>query len=1132
MTIKVALRHKTIYRFDRAVSLSPHVFRLRPAVHSRTPIKGYSLRIEPKEHFINWQQDPFGNLLARVVFPEKCRKLSVEVEVIADMTVINPFDFFVEAYAEQYPFNYGQQLAKELQPYLEITESGGLLTQWVNGFDLTKRTINDFLVDVNRKLFQAISYNIRMEVGIQSCEETLTKRSGSCRDSAWLLVQILRHLGLAARFVSGYLVQLTADIKSLDGPSGPEQDFTDLHAWTEVYIPGAGWIGLDPTSGLLAGEGHIPLACTPTPASAAPVTGGTDKCEVEFDFSNTVERLHEDPRVTKPYTDEQWYNIDALGLQVDRQFIADDVKLTMGGEPTFVSVDDMEGDEWNTHADGAHKRERAQELTKRLRDVFAKGAMLHYGQGKWYPGEPLPRWQYGIFWRKDDVPVWRNLELLADINKDYGHTVKHARQFIQQMAQHLGVKHRHIAVAYEDSFYYLWQEGNLPVNIDPLKCNLKDSIERKTITKLLDAGLGQPTGFALPLKWDWSGQGWQSGPWDFRRGQMFLIPGLSPMGMRMPLDSLPWVAPDKREPQEPQSLFADLPELGDYYGEVARRYSYLEEKLNAHPEITGQSSGDDETVPIEIPHTAVCVEPRDGRLHIFMPPLSLLEHYLDLIAAIEITAEKLALPVVIEGYEPPRDYRIERLMVTPDPGVIEVNIHPSKSWPELVDKTTVLYEQAFQVRLGTEKFMLDGRHTGTGGGNHITVGAGMPTDSPLLRRPDLLRSLVTYWQHHPGLSYLFSGMFVGPTSQAPRVDEGRDEKLYELEIAFQQMPEGEVPAPWLVDRLLRHLLTDITGNTHRSEFCIDKLYSPDSATGRLGILELRAFEMPPHARMALVQMVLLRALIAWFWREPYKHDLVRWGTELHDRFMLPHYVREDMTQVVKDLQRVGYSFELEWLEPFFEFRFPRYGTTMIDGMALELRFAIEPWHVLGEEVSSTGTARYVDSSVERLQVQVTGFTEGRYVLTCNGRRLPLRNTRRKGEYVAGLRYRAWQPPSALHPTISPHVPLIFDVIDTWNGHAIGGCTYHVAHPGGRSYDAFPVNSFEAEARRITRFWDYGHTPGVVIRPPLSASPSVPSDEPLLNTFTVSDAPPRPMAPPAEELNDEYPFTLDLRHRSR
>ncbi len=1132
MTIRVAIRHKTIYNFDRLVSLSPHVFRLRPAVHSRTPIKAYALHIEPKDHFINWQQDPFGNILARVVFPEKCRKLSVEVEVIADLTVINPFDFFVEDYAEKYPFDYDALNLKELQPYLELVEDGPLLREWVKAFDVTPRNITDFLVDVNRALYQMISYNIRMEVGIQSCEETLTIRSGSCRDSAWLLVQILRHFGLAARFVSGYLVQLTADMKSLDGPSGPEQDFTDLHAWTEVYVPGAGWIGLDPTSGLLAGEGHIPLACTPDPASAAPVTGGIDKCEVEFEFSNTVDRLHEDPRVTKPYSDDQWYRIDALGQYVDQQLLNGDVRLTMGGEPTFVSIDDMEGAEWNTHADGANKRKLAQQLTLLLRDEFARGAMLHYGQGKWYPGEPLPRWQYGIFWRKDGSPIWRNPLLLADVTKDYGHTTKQAQKFIWLLSQRLGISARYVSTAFEDSFYHLWQEGTLPDNINPLKADLKDSIERKTLAKLLDTGLDLPVGFALPLKWNWSAQCWQSGPWTFRRGAMFLIPGNSPIGMRLPLASLPWVAPDKRENQEPQSLFEELPELGDYAGEVARRYSHLEAKINEHPEIIEQESGDDIAHQVEVPHTALCIEAREGRLYIFMPPLSLLEHYLELVAAIEATAESLALPVVLEGYEPPRDYRVERLMVTPDPGVIEVNIHPSKTWRELVDKSTILYELARQSRLGTEKFMQDGRHTGTGGGNHITMGAEMPTDSPMLRRPDLLRSLITYWQHHPGLSYLFSGMFIGPTSQAPRADEGRDEKLYELEIAFQQMPQGENPPPWLVDRLLRHLLTDITGNTHRAEFCIDKLYSPDSSTGRLGLLELRAFEMPPHARMSLVQTLLLRSLIAWFWREPYQHDLVRWGTELHDRFMLPHYVRQDMQQVVADLQRAGFAFELDWLEPFFEFRFPRYGNTMIDGIEMELRFAIEPWHVLGEEMSSSGTARYVDSSVERLQVSVTGFTEGRYVIACNGRRVPLRSTGRNGEMVAGVRYRAWQPPSALHPTIAPHTPLVFDVIDTWNGRSVGGCTYFVAHPGGRSYDDFPVNDFAAETRRISRFWDYGHTPGVIIRPPMASTQVASLDEPFLNNFAVNNQPPRAMAPPVEELSREYPFTLDLRHRAK
>ncbi len=913
MPIRVACNHNTSYKFDRPISLFPHVVRLRPAPHSRTPIHAYSLKVFPEKHFLNWQQDAFGNYLARLVFPEKTSELRIEVEVIADMTSYNPFDFFMEDYAENYPFAYNKLERTELAPYFQKIVTGPLLEQWLKTVDCKEKKTIDFLVDVNQQIQKSINYSVRMEPGVQSCETTLQRALGSCRDSAWLLVQVLRHLGLAARFVSGYLIQLSADEKSLDGPSGPEADFTDLHAWTEVYIPGAGWIGLDPTSGLLAGEGHIPLACTPHPLSAAPVTGATEASEVEFEHSNTVTRIHEDPRVTKPYSDEQWLLVNALGLKVDEEMLAGDVRLTMGGEPTFVSIDDMEGAEWNTDADGPHKRELANNLLLRLRSAFGSGGLLHYGQGKWYPGEPLPRWAYSCFWRKDHSPIWRDPELLADIRRDYHFTHSDALKFSEHLTQQLAIRKDYLVPGYEDVLYWLWKEGTVPDNLDPHKADLKDPADRRALATVLDKGLGTPVGYALPLKWDGDKNSWKSSPWDFRREQMFLIPGDSAMGMRLPLDSLPWVAPDKREPFYERDQFEELPELEDYH-------AHADEK--PIPE-------EDPPAEVEVSHTALCVEARNGRLHLFMPPLSTLEQYLHLIAMIETTAAKLEMPVVIEGYEPPRDYRIERLAVTPDPGVIEVNIHPAKSWPELVENTTRLYEEARQCRLGTEKFMQDGRHTGTGGGNHITLGGETPSDSPMLRRPDLLRSLITYWQHHPGLSYLFSGMFLGPTSQAPRIDEARNDSLYELEIAFQQMPEGEVPEPWLVDRLLRNLLIDVTGNTHRAEFCIDKLYSPDSATGRLGLLELRAFEMPPHARMSLVQNLLLRTLLAWFWKQPYKKNLIRWGTELHDRFLLPYYVRQDMKEVIADLQKAGYPFQLYWFDPFFEFRFPRYGTVQI-----------------------------------------------------------------------------------------------------------------------------------------------------------------------------------------------------------
>jgi len=738
MSIRVAINHTTIYRYDRYVSVSPHIFRLRPASHSRTHIEAYSFKVSPAAHFINWQQDPFGNYQARVVFPEKTRELKVEVEVIADMIVINPFDFFVEDYATKFPFAYKEHLERELAPYLEINEDGPLLDQWLEGIDKTPRSINDFLVYVNRKLSRDIGYNIRMEAGVQTCEQTLALALGSCRDSAWLLVQILRRLGLAARFVSGYLVQLTADIKSLDGPSGPENDFTDLHAWTEVYVPGAGWIGLDPTSGLFAGEGHIPLAGTPHYVSAAPVVGYTEKCETTFVYSNTVTRIHEDPRVTKPYSEEQWAAIDATGHKVDEDLQRGDLRLTMGGEPTFVSIDDMESEQWNTAADGAEKRVRAQDLIFRLREQFGPGGMIHYGQGKWYPGEPLPRWQYGFFWRKDHYPVWKNDHLIAREKSGIKYTAADAGVFAGVLANQLAVGEDNVRPAFEDVFYYLWTEGKVPANIDPLQTDLKDPIERRTLAQLLDKGLDNPAGYILPLKWDHDKERWQSCQWQMNRAHLFLVPGNSPIGLRLPLDSLPVTAKardkGKDEDNEPQkverSLFDDLPLLARYHETVAGRHSPTNERRTSErqktePQTTDPLQTAQQRIGQDTPviKTTLCTEVRDGILYVFLPPTDYLEHYLDLVACVEATAVKTGIPVRIEGYEPPRDYRMERLVVSPDPGVIEVNIHPAKSWKELVHTIDTLYEQAFLSRLGTEKFMLDGRHTGTGEATILPLGA-------------------------------------------------------------------------------------------------------------------------------------------------------------------------------------------------------------------------------------------------------------------------------------------------------------------------------------------------------------------------------------------------------------------------
>ncbi len=1088
MSIHVGLYHRTHYRYDRAVGLSPHVVRLRPAPHCRTPIRSYSIKVEPGDHFINWQQDPFGNYLARLVFPEKANELLVEVDLVAEMVTINPFDFFLEPDVEKYPFTYAPDVAHDLAPYLKVTEAGPLLESLVEQVrDRDVGTVN-YLVALNRRIQHDVRYVIRMEPGVQTPEETLTKRSGSCRDPAWLLVQTLRRLGLAARFVSGYLIQLAPDEKPLDGPAGPAADFTDLHAWTEVYLPGAGWVGLDPTSGLFAGEGHIPLAATPEPSSAAPITGAVEKCESQFHFHMSVRRIHETPRVTKPYSEEQWAALDALGQQVDEVLQREDVRLTMGGEPTFVSIDDMDGAEWNTAALGPRKRELGDQLLRRLHHVFARGGLLFHGQGKWYPGESLPRWAFGCYWRQDGDPIWTRPELFAEETRPTGAGVDHAQRFIHRLATRLGVETRHIQPGFEDTWYYLWKERRLPTNVDPFDSKLKDPEERARLARIFEQGLDRVIGFALPLRRAWNSAGWTSGPWFLRPERMYLIPGDSPMGFRLPLDSLPWVAEGDyphviaRDPLAPR---ADLParaRILSQLAEVARK--------PAAPAPAAPPTSSVE-LPDYIVRTALCAEPRRGHLHIFMPPVQGLEDYLELIAAVEETAAELNQPVFIEGYPPPRDDRLEAIKVTPDPGVIEVNTHPAESWRELTHITTTLYEQARQCRLGTEKFMLDGRHTGTGGGNHLVLGGPTPADSPLLRRPDLLGSLVGYWHNHPSLSYLFSSLFIGPTSQAPRVDDARNDALFELELALRHVPAHAAVPPWLTDRIFRNLLVDVTGNTHRAEFCIDKLYAPENASGRLGLLELRAFEMPPHARMSLAQQLLVRALVAWCWKEPYRAKLARWGTQTHDKFMLPHFVWADFEDVIFDLNRAGFAFQSEWFKPHHEFRFPRYGEVVAAGALLEVRQALEPWPVLGEEPAAGGTVRYVDSSVERVQVKVANFDAARYRVACNGVEVPLFPTGLAGEYVAGVRYRAWQPPSCLHPTIGVHTPLVFDVYDTWNQRAVGGSTYHVAPPGGRNYTTLPVNALEAESRRAARFAPFGHTPGPLRVAPAARTPEFP-----------------------------------------
>ncbi len=1154
MSTQAALFHRTRYEYDRRVSLHPQIVRLRPAPHTRTKIVSYSMRVTPAEHFINWQQDAFGNYMARLVFPEKTTEFEVVIDLVADLVAINPFDFFLEEGAYHAPFSYEAALRAELDPYLQRIDGGKhfkALCQWAkrlfqSGRDGATgeplRTI-DFLVQLNQKIQSDIAYTVRMEPGVQTPEDTLKLARGSCRDSGWLLTAVLRELGLAARFVSGYLIQLKPDQASAQEAAALPADFTDLHAWCEVYAPGAGWIGLDPTSGLFAGEGHIPLAATPQPSSAAPISGGVEPCEATLHFDMRVTRLLETPRVTKPLQDEQWTALNAAGEAVEALLQKQDVRLTLGGEPTFVASADRDAPEWNIEAVGPTKRIYADHLIRRLQARFGPNGFLHHGQGKWYPGEPLPRWAFSLYWRADGAPAWSNPQLAAreDGPRDAG--PEQARIFAHGLAEALGVGADFVVEAYEDPAEFMLRERKLAPNVDPLNNKLDDPEERDRLARVFDRGFATPAAFVLPIQAAQSAAvasadmkalarkrrfRWRSEAWRTRRQRLFLIPGDSPSGFRLPLQALthlppgaePQIVPlDPFAPRGPLPMPPSAPQWQDRGGagpDNGREPDHSREDEGPDIPLVPTEEGGGGTFQTAQPgtvfvnqpsvRTAVSVEPRDGVLCVFMPPVTSVDEYMDIVHAVEQTAAALAMTVQLEGYPPPPDPRLNLVKVTPDPGVIEVNIHPAHDWAEQVDITRALYEEAQACGLEASKFQVDGRPTGSGGGAHVVVGGATPADSPFLRRPDLLGSLIRFWQNHPSLSYLFSGLFIGPTSQAPRIDEARQSSLYEMEIALRQIPDpsfatgSDAPA-WLVDRIFRNLLVDVSGNTHRAEICIDKLYNPDSATGRLGLVEFRAFEMPPHAEMNLAQQLIVRGLIAWFWAQPYGRPLIRFGNGLHDRFMLPHYVEADFHAALAELsQGLGVTFDPAWYASHKEFRFPRYGAVHYGGISLELRAGLEPWPVLGEEGFQNATARFVDSSVERLQVTVTGDLQDRYEIACNGYRVPLQATERNDVHVAGVRFRTWLPAFCLHPTVWPHTPLVFDIVDRWNGRSVGGCIYHAVHPGGRNFEFRPVNALEAEGRRRARFDAMGHTPG-------------------------------PLTPREPLLSSEFPVTLDLMRQS-
>jgi uncharacterized protein (DUF2126 family)/transglutaminase-like putative cysteine protease len=1033
---------------------------LRPADHARARIESYRLDVTP-DHRVHWQRDPHGNRIARVTFKsgQEIEELGIVVEIAVDINPVNPFDFFVDDRAKKLPFTYPDDLANELGVFLDTGDPayrlGRMATELLKELPSSGDSVG-FLVEVNRVVRERINYVIRDEPGVWTPEETLTNGRGSCRDSAVLLVGLLRARGIAARFVSGYLIQLADEGMIPNEPKGVARDVVDLHAWAEAFVPGAGWIGLDGTSGLLTGEGHIPLAATATPAHASPLDGTSNVGATSVEFSTTIARLGHEARPTAPFTDEVWGELLSASDRADAALLAAGLTVTVGGEPTFTARDNVAAEEWQGGALGPDKWQRGRALADELRDRLSPGGVVLHRMGKHYPGESLPRWALDVIGRREGAQLWPDRELR---NTNLGEP--DAQRFGDALAQRLGVR-AHLQQAFEDPWEVVRTEAQLPPAIDPRTAGLDDPEERRRLARVFTQGVGSVVGYVLPLARSGT-DAWVSETWQFRREHLFLLPGDSPLGLRLPLGSL--------APVPPPPVWADAPDEPD-----PRRT----------PDPTDQDSTGKTVAPTAKPpsasepglgvRTALSVEPREGELWVFLPPLGRFADFCALIAAIDETRAELGIDCNIEGYGPPPSPDMRRFAVTPDPGVLEVNLPPTYSGREAAELHGVVFEAALATGLTAERYMLDGRLAGSGGGNHITIGAPTPLASPWLQRPDTLASLLAFAQHHPSLSYMFSGLFVGPTSQAPRVDEARHDALYELEVALPHLHGGNRPPAWMVDAVLRHLLVDVAGSTHRAEISIDKLFDPLTPFGRQGLVEMRAFEMPPHPRMSAAQVVLMRALLAAFTAEPYKHALVRWGAELHDRFLLPYYMWRDFEDVLAHLAAHGVALPTEAYRPFVELRCPLVGTLDVAAARVEVRNAIEPWHVLGEEATQTGTARYVDSSMERIEIRTHGLDEERYLIAVNGYTLPMRRAAGRDVRVGGVRFRAWCPPHALHPHLGIHHPVRIDVVDTWARRGVVGGAYHVWHPEGQGFDAPPLTRVEATARRAQRFTLEGPTP--------------------------------------------------------
>ena len=1098
MSTRIALTHRIDLQFNRQVQVSTHWLRLRPAPHTKAMLEAYSLKVEAEPNFLNWVRDPYENYLARLDLPEPVARFGLVVEVIATLMPVNPFNFLVEPYAFKFPFKYPAQLARELAPYLQVGLTGPRLAAWLSGLAMAPGNITERLGELNLKLCKAFPDRHETCLGRVDLEAMLDKGLASSSDMAWLLTLSLRSLGLAARFTSGYLIMLS--------PPEGGLDTAKLHAWAEVYLPGAGWIGLDPAMGIYTAECHIPLASAPEPLRTLPMVGYFEACDETQTESIALSRLVPQP-VSWPYGETQWADIRAMGGKIDAALNAQSVNLSLGLDLSFVSTNNSGEQEWTTAALGPDKRIVADRLLDRLSKGIAPGGVLHLGQSDWYAGEALPRWRLGCFFRADGVPVWRNQELLG-FRQAFPISSSDTKRFTELLATELGIALSFIHSAHEDGLHQLWMNRDI-FDYLPAVEDLLEPARRQALAELLSHNQGEPVGFVLPLRWDGVASRWTSGNWAFRRNCLYLNPGDSSIGYRLPLESLPLGAQSPVEPDPDRCHFEERQALAALGGELSGRFS----SFATDPVPNNEAADAEDIDSSRPPRTAICIQVRQGRLFVFLPPLTHLEHYLDLVAAIEATATKIRIPIMLEGYEPPEDYRLCRLIAQPEPGILKLSLPDVQGFERQQQLVAATYREAEQCGLRAERILTDGKREPPGGRSEIRLGGITPSQSPFLQRPELLRSLIVYWQRHPSLSYLFSGRSIGPGGAAPRPDEGRDDALYELATALQRFPSGENPLPWVPDRLLRHLLADAAGDVKRAEIRIDRLYPPERSGVRLGRIVIRSFEAPPHAQMAGLQSLLVKGILAHIAQTPLTHDLTDWGPALHDRFMLPRILWEDLKTVLRELDGAGFPFQPDWFKPFLDLRFPVLGQVQKGEIGLQLRYAHEPWPVLAEETTASGVARFVDSANARVEVVCTGLTPSRYALICNGRRVPLQETRVAGELVCGVRFKAFNPPSTLHPTKPPVASLVFDLVDIWSGKVVVGCTYYPPRPAvSGSASVVPTPDPSGDGR------------------PLDRPPSMPIIMPNWNVGGVflPDGSGEKLLPPPNPIFDlRHPYVLDL-----